>query len=74
MTSNYDTSNALTVQDHYQAPAVAGDGFDYDDPSASPVRGAQSSTPALMPSARKKLFLHPSGSLLFSTRRAAGNS
>ena len=39
MTSNFETQNALTVQDHYQTPAVAGDAFDYDDPSASPVRG-----------------------------------
>jgi hypothetical protein len=37
MTSNFETSNALTVQDHYQPPAV--DSFDYDDPSASPIRG-----------------------------------
>ena len=37
MTHNFDTSNALTVQDHYQPPAV--DGFDYDEPGASPVRG-----------------------------------
>jgi hypothetical protein len=29
----------LHSQDHYQTPAVAGEAFDYDDPSASPVRG-----------------------------------
>jgi hypothetical protein len=37
MTHNFDTSNALTVQDHYQPPAV--DSFDYDDAGASPIRG-----------------------------------
>ena len=38
MTSNFDTSNALTVQDHYQIPAAV-DNFDYDEPGASPIRG-----------------------------------
>ena len=37
MTSNFETQNALTVQDHYQPPAV--DSFDYDEPGASPIRG-----------------------------------
>ena len=37
MTSNLETSNALTVQDYYQPPAV--DNFDRDDPAASPIRG-----------------------------------
>jgi hypothetical protein len=37
--SNIETSNALTVQDHYQVPAAVGDAFDHDDPDASPIRG-----------------------------------
>ena len=38
MTHNFETQNALvTVQDHYQPPAV--DSFDYDEPGASPIRG-----------------------------------
>ena len=37
MTSNFETQNALTVQDRYQPPAV--DNFDYDEPGASPIRG-----------------------------------
>jgi hypothetical protein len=35
--SNFDTSNALTVQDH-QAPFGV-DNFGHDDPAESPVRG-----------------------------------
>ena len=35
--SNFETQNALIVQDHYQSPAV--DNFDYDEPGACPIRG-----------------------------------
>jgi hypothetical protein len=35
--SNFENQNALTVQNHYQAPAI--DAFDRDDPDASPIRG-----------------------------------
>jgi hypothetical protein len=35
--SNFETSNELTVQDHYAPTAY--DSFDHDDPDQSPIRG-----------------------------------
>jgi hypothetical protein len=37
MTSNIETSNALTVTNHHQVAVV--DDFDRDDPTTSPIRG-----------------------------------
>jgi hypothetical protein len=54
MTSNIETSNALTVQNHYQAPAI--DAFDHDDPAVSPVRGAMSNSTAVAISSERKRY------------------